>query len=239
MRIDRFLSQQGLGTRKGVKKIINACRVKVNNRIVTDNTIYIYGDDIITVDDKQIENLPYITILLNKPEGYISSLIDETYPSILNLIPERYKKRVKIVGRLDADTTGLILLTDNGVLNARLTNPNYHIQKRYKVIVNHILKPSLVDIFSSPIDIGRNEVVQPDKLEIVDEYTAYLTIHDGKYHEVKRLFGKFSYDVVSLERVNLATLSLGDLKRGEWRLIQGEEYLSLLSSVHLKKEDTL
>ena len=239
MRLDRFLSQQGLGTRKGVKKIINACRVKVNNRIVTDNTIYIYGDDIITVDDKQIENLPYITILLNKPEGYISSLIDETYPSILNLIPERYKKRVKIVGRLDADTPGLILLTDNGVVNARLTNPNDHIQKRYKVIVNHILKPSLVDIFSSPIDIGRNEVVQPDKLEIVDEYTAYLTIHDGKYHEVKRLFGKFSYDVVSLERVNLATLSLGDLKRGEWRLIQGEEYLSLLSSVHLKKEDTL
>ena len=110
MRLDRFLSQQGLGTRKGVKKIINACRVKVNNKIVTDNTIYIYGDDIITVDDKKIENLPYITILLNKPEGYISSLIDETYPSILNLIPDKYKKRVKIVGRILLDLSYLLIM---------------------------------------------------------------------------------------------------------------------------------
>ncbi len=239
MRIDRFLSLNGFGSRKSVKKYFHKGEVKINGEIITDYSTDITGCDVIEVNGIKVSNQPYITIMLNKPEGYLSSMIDERYPSVMNLIPEQYRKRVRIVGRLDYDTTGLLLLTDNGVLNSRLASPKYHIPKTYEVTVNHILKPGLVDIFKAgDIDIGRGEKAASSELVIKDEYHADITIHEGKYHEIKRLFGKYSYDVIKLHRQSLGPINL-DVEVGKTRLLSRDEYLQLLKITHIKLEDSL
>ena len=240
MRLDRFLSMNGFASRSGSKKIINQQRVKVNGVITTVNDLQISGNDIITVDDIEVENIPYITLILNKPEGYMCSMIDEKYPSVMHLIPENYQKRVRMVGRLDQDTTGLLILTDNGVLNSRLANPKYAVEKTYEVTVNHPLKQDLIEIFKvGNIDLGRDEFSSTAKLEIHDDYHAALTIHEGKYHEVKRLFKRFDYEVVKLQRVRFGPLNLGDIPLGQFRRINEDEYQNLLDLTNLKKEEQL
>ena len=239
MRLDKFLANKNIGTRKTCKQIINKLRVKVNGAITTKNDMQITSDDIVEVDNKVIENESYVTLLLNKPEGYICSTIDEKYPSVMNLIPKEYQKTLRIVGRLDVDTTGLLLLTDNGVLNARLASPKFNIPKTYKVRVNHLLKKELVDVFlKGNIDIGRNEVVTKAILKIIDDYNCEITIFEGKYHEIKRLFGKFSYDVISLERIKFSFLEL-DVEKGKYRKLDKNQYKKLLQDVKLNVEDYL
>ena len=239
MRLDRFLANKNIGTRKSCKQIINKLRVKVNGVVTTKNDMQITSDDVVEVDNKVIENESFVTILLNKPSGYICSTLDENYPSVMNLVPSVYKKRLRIVGRLDVDTTGLLLLTDNGVLNSRLASPKYNIPKTYKVRLNHLLKEELVDIFlKGNIDIGKGEVVSKAILKIIDEYNCEITIFEGKYHEIKRLFGKYNYDVISLERIKFSSLSL-DVEIGKCRKLDKNEYINLLQDVKLNVEDYL
>lgn len=240
MRLDRFLSLHGFGSRRSSKKVISNGRVFVNGKMTTQNEMQITTQDKIEVDGEEIENVPYLCLLMNKPQNYMCSMIDERYPSVLHLVPEIYQKQVRLVGRLDADTTGLLLLTDNGVLNARLTNPKYHVEKTYAVTVNHILKPELVDTFAQgQIDLGQGDIADKSKLVVLDEYHAELTVHEGKYHEVKRLFGKFGYDVLALKRISFGPVQLGDLKEGTIRKATEEEYVALIQATGLKKEETL
>jgi 16S rRNA pseudouridine516 synthase len=239
MRLDRFLSVHGYGSRRASKKVLKNNSITVNGVIVKDYTMQIKGDDVIIVNGKVIPNTPYIAMIINKPSGYLCSMKDENYLSVMNLIPEEYHSRMRMVGRLDQDTTGLLILTDNGVLNARLAHPKTQVEKTYYVTVNHILRPTLVDLMNQEIDIGRGEIARPSKLEILDEYHAYLTVSEGKYHEVKRIFGHFSYDVVDLKRVRFGPIQLGELEEGKIRILSQEEYESLLEITHLKKEEQL
>ena len=239
MRLDRFLSLHGFSSRKQAKKIVRDGRIQIDEEVCFDYTRSIDGNNKVFFDGKEIENLPYATLMMNKPEGYQSSMIDERYPSVMNLVPESYRKRVRLVGRLDNDTTGLLLLTDNGILNSRLANPKHGVPKTYEVYVNHILHPDLIEKCKQPLDIGRGDIAHVDELEILDESHARITVHEGKYHEIKRIFGKFNYDVLSLKRVRFGPLSLGELKLGECRLLTEEEYDSLLDLVHLQKRDQL
>lgn len=239
MRLDRFLSIHGFGSRRASKKVLKNNSITVNDVIIKDYTMQINGNDVIKVNGKLIPNTPYFVIMMNKPVGYICSMKDENYPSVMNLVPEEYKVRARMVGRLDQDTTGLLLLTDNGVLNARLAHPKTMVEKTYYVTVNHILRPTLLELMNQPIDIGRGEVTRPSKLEIIDEYHAYLTVSEGKYHEVKRIFGHFSYDVVDLKRVKFGPINLDNLNEGEYRLLNQEEYNSLLEVAKLKIEEQL
>ena len=239
MRLDRFLSMRGIDSRKSIKKVIRDGRVEVDGKKVFDFAMEIHGNNRIVLDGIEIENEPYVTLMMNKPESYMSSMIDERYPSVMNLVPDKYRKRVRLVGRLDNDTTGLLLLTDNGILNARLANPKHGIQKTYLVEVNHLLKPGLEEAVKQPLDIGKGETAHVDNLRILDEYHAEITVHEGKYHEIKRIFGKFSYDVIHLKRMAFGGLQLGDLEIGKCRLLTKDEYLALLESVHLKVEDQL
>ena len=239
MRLDGFLSKNGFGSRKSVKKLILNSRVKVDNNVILDVGYKLNENNIITVDEKIIENISNVVLILNKPTNYISSLIDERYPSVINLIDEKYKRDLRLVGRLDYDTTGLLLLTDNGILNARLTSPKYHIEKIYQVKVNHLLKDELVEKFNQPNDIGRGEITRPAKLKIIDNYNAEITITEGKYHEIKRLFGKYNYDVIALNRISFGPIKLNDLEIGKYRKLKEEEYILLLEAVNMNKEEYL
>lgn len=239
MRLDRFLANSGLGSRKACKKIIRNNDIRVNGIRVTDGEMLISGTDKIEVNGKEIPNSPFVTLMINKPSGYMCSMIDENYPSVMNLIPDLYRKRVRMVGRLDQDTTGLLLLTDNGILNARLAHPKTKVEKTYLVKVNHLLRPTLVDLCNQELDIGRGEIAAPSKLEIIDEYHAYLTVHEGKYHEVKRIFGHFNYDVEELKRVRFGPIELCDLKEREIRVLNEEEVDKLLLATGMKKGEQL
>ena len=239
MRLDRFLSLHGFSSRKQAKKIVRDGRIQIDGVVCMDYTRSIDGTNKVFFDGKEIESLPYVTFMMNKPEGYQSSMIDERYPSVMNLVPDQYRKRVRLVGRLDSDTTGLLLLTDNGILNSRLANPKHGVPKTYEVLVNHILRPDLAERCKEPLDIGRGEIAHVDELEVLDESHARITVHEGKYHEIKRIFGKFGYDVLELKRIRLGPLSLGDLEKGQCRLLTEEEYDSLLSLVRLAKKDLL
>lgn len=239
MRLDKFLSVHGFGSRRSSKKVLKNNSITVNGEIVKDYTMQIKGSDVIMVNGKMIANTPYVAMILNKPSGYMCSMKDENYPSCMNLIPEEYRERMRMVGRLDQDTTGLLILTDNGVLNARLAHPKTQVKKTYLATVNHILRPTLVELCNQEIDIGRGEIASPSQLEIIDEYHAYLTVSEGKYHEVKRIFGHFNYDVVELKRVKFGPLELGDLEEGKTRILSEEEYDALLDITHLKKEEQL
>lgn len=239
MRLDRFLANRNIGTRKTCKQIINQLRVKVNGQITTKNDMNITSNDIVELDNKIIKNESNLTIMLNKPSGYICSTCDERYISVMKLIPIEYQKRLRIVGRLDVDTTGLLLLTDNGVLNSRLASPKYQIPKTYYVKVNHLLKEELISIFKQGnIDIGRGEKVSKALLNIIDEYSCEITIFEGKYHEIKRLFGKYSYDVIKLKRIKFDFLSL-DVEEGKHRILTSDEYSRLLQDVKLNVGDYL
>ena len=239
MRLDRFLSLHGFSSRKQAKKIVRDGRIQIDGIVCMDYTRSIDGTNKVFFDGKEIENLPYVTLMMNKPEGYQSSMIDERYPSVMNLVPDQYRKRVRLVGRLDSDTTGLLLLTDNGILISRVASPKHGVPKTYEVLVNHILRPNLVERCKEPLDIGRGEIAHVDELEVLDESHARITVHEGKYHEIKRIFGKFGYDVLELKRIRLGHLSLGDLEKGQCRLLTEEEYDSLLSLVRLAKKDLL
>lgn len=239
MRLDKFLCMRNFGSRKSCKKFVRNNEVIINGKRILDGEYQIKGEDEIFVNGKRVFNNPLTTIMLNKPEGYICSMQDENYPSVMNLIPKEYPNTIRMVGRLDQDTTGLLLLTDNGVLNSRLASPKHQIEKKYKVCVNHILRPTLVDLLNNNIDIGRGEIAKPSKLEIIDDYNCYLTVSEGKYHEVKRLFGHFNYDVIKLERVKFGPIELSALPLGKCRALTDEETKELLKAVKIKEEEVL
>lgn len=237
MRLDRFLAEANFGSRKHVKKMIKDRRIRVFDDIITDpgfsldpDSAEVYFDDVI---------IPYqktLYYLLNKPKDYMCSTIDELYPSVLNLLPEIYQKRLRIVGRLDADTTGVLFLTDDGKLNNYLANPKNHIEKTYRVTLNHDLSPALVDRLRSPVDIGRGEISSPCKLEIVNPNVGLLTLMEGKYHEVKRIFHHFDLEVIDLDRIKFHQFEYGNLKLGEYRRIEEKEIEGLLDRVHPERK---
>jgi 16S rRNA pseudouridine516 synthase len=239
MRLDKFLAHTCYASRNVAKKAIRRKLVKVNGQFVTDYEFEINGNDVIEAEGKEIPNRPFVVVALNKPEGYMCSMIDELYPSVMNLFPDIMRSRLRMVGRLDQDTTGLLLLTDNGKLNQRLMHPKTEVPKTYLVEVNHPLREDLPALCNQPLDIGKGEIALPSKVEIIDEYHAYITVSEGKYHEVKRIFAHFSYLVTKLKRVSLGPIQLGDLEEGKYRELNDEEVDWLFEAAKLERTENL
>ena len=178
------------------------------------------------LDDEIINYLEYEYYILNKPAGYISALEDNRYPVIIDLVNTR-RKDVVPVGRLDLDTEGIILLTNDGQLNHRLLSAKYHVDKKYYVELESDIDESAIDTFARPLDLG-DFITLPAKLEILDKRSAYLTISEGKYHQVKRMFEAIGNKVIYLRRDEFGPLKTGDLKLGEFRELTEEERKELL-----------
>lgn len=233
MRLDKFLANENFGTRKHVKKMIKSRLVKVDEiEIIDPGFLFNPEVSVVKVEDKIVTYNKSLYFLLNKPKDYMCSNIDELYPSVLRLLPEQYFNRLRIVGRLDADTTGVLILTDDGKLNNFLANPKYSVGKTYKVTTNHPIPLSMVDEVSKPVDIGRGECSSPAEMEIIEDKVALITLYEGKYHEVKRIFHHFSLEVMELDRISFHDFTYGDLKPGEYREIKTDEIDHLLKLVH-------
>ena len=224
MRLDRFLRASGQGTRKEVKQLIKDKRIMLNNEIVKDPSINIdeYNDDI-KIDGEKITYHLFYYILLHKPKGYVSATEPEkNYPPVTDLVSEYEFASLFPVGRLDVDTTGLLLLTNDGKLAHKLLSPKFHVDKKYIAEVDHPLSKDIIPSFENGIMLN-DEMTLPCKLKIIDEYRAEVILHEGKYHQVKRMFAHFGYTVINLHRSEFAFLNLDNLKLGEYRLLTPKE----------------
>lgn len=227
MRLDKFLSNNGFGTRKEVKDLIKKGYVSVNDndKIKFDQSID-PTVDIIKVDDEIIEYKENYYFLMNKPKGYISATEDYKQDTVLDLIPEYAYLHLFPVGRLDKDTTGALILTTDGELTHRLISPKYHVDKIYYVEVDKILDPSIKDKFEHGLKLDGEELL-PSKFEYLDEHHARVTLHQGKYHQVKRMFEYFGYTVINLHRETFAFLTLKGIEEGDYRELTDEEVSKL------------
>lgn len=232
MRLDRFLANSGLGTRKEVKEYIKALRVTVNNHLVKSEKFSIDEiNDVVCFDNEKVNYQEFYYILLNKPEGYVSSTLSEgKYPPVTDLVNEFSFAKVTPVGRLDVDTTGVLLLSNNGILAHRLLSPKYHVDKTYLVTTDYSIQKEMVVAFEKGVVID-GEKLLPAKLEILSNNEARVTIHQGKYHQVKRMFAHYGLTVVKLVREKFAFLEIGELNLGEYRELTKEEVNNLLSLV--------
>ena len=230
MRLDKYITYSGVGTRRGVKKYIRRGHIKVNDQIVYDPSFSVdENKDVVYFDDQLLDYQEYRYVLLYKPKGYVSTTIEERgHPPVTDLVADLGYKNLAPVGRLDCDTTGLLLLTNDGKLAHRLLAPKFHVDKSYLVETDYPIPLDLPEKFLKGVQV-LDYVTLPAKLEILEKNKAIITIHEGKYHQIKRMFLTCGCKVINLHRLSFAFLTLGDLKEGEYRLLKEEEIERLKS----------
>lgn len=231
MRLDKFVSNSTNYTRSQVKKLIKLKRVYINELVAKDpSTEIAIHFDIISLDNQELKLPSPFYYMLNKPAGYICSN-DSDQPTVLDLIELSHKKKVplQIAGRLDKDTTGLVLLTNDGHWNHRVTSPVTNCFKHYRVMLEKPLQPSLVDLFQSGLHLNKEKdakvkFTRPADLQIINDYHANLAIQEGRYHQVKRMFAAVGNRVLKLHRYRIGALELDlSLAEGEYRPLNSEE----------------
>lgn len=235
MRLDKFLADQGLGSRKEVKKLIQNGMITVNNHYVKRPNQHIdpFNDQIAYLGEL-FTYQEYYYVLLNKPEGLISATEDNIHETVIDWVALDYANVPLFpVGRLDIDTTGLLLLTNNGQLSHQLLSPKKQIEKTYIAHVDGVLDEEAVSMFERGIDLG-DFITQSSKLLILsmdaDQQMAIaeVTITEGKYHQVKRMFEAVGCKVTQLHRIKMGPLVLdASLSIGEYRELTDEEKDSL------------
>ena len=220
MRLDKFLANMGVGTRSEVKQLLKKGSVKVNQNIVKLPKLHVNpNSDEIMVNDEVVSYIDKVYIMLNKPKGYISATEDELHPTIIDLIPEYAHLNIFPVGRLDKDTEGLLLVTNDGQFNHEVMNPNKHVSKTYEVYSKHPITQFDIDEFKSGIELSDGKL-KPAILKKVDDYVSHVTIYEGKYHQVKRMFHSIENEVLELKRIKIAQLELDhNLDLGSYRLL--------------------
>ncbi len=228
MRLDKFLANAGIGTRKEVKKFLKKNLVSVNEEIVKKPEMHINPEeDVITFDDIPIEYEPVVYLMMNKPAGYISATEDDEHETVIDIVPEYMHLDLFPVGRLDKDTEGLLLLTNDGKFSHQLMSPKHKVPKKYYVEVDGHISENATEIFKKGIDLG-DFTSSPSELEIIenDESSkAFVTIYEGKFHQVKRMFQSIGCEVTYLKRIQIADLELDELlELGEYRHLMEEDF---------------
>ncbi len=217
MRIDKLLADSGFGTRSAVKKILKSGQVTVNDIVITHADYKVSPDsDRIVCLNQTIKYQQYEYFLLNKPAGYVCARKDNVYPTVMELLPETMCSGLFPVGRLDADTEGLLLITNDGGLAHRLLSPKRHVDKVYDADIDGIVCADDVNAFAAGLDIGDEKPTLPAFLSVrsVDNttYTSKITVtlHEGRFHQVKRMFHAVGKEVTHLKRTAMGSLSLDE-----------------------------
>ena len=224
-RLDKVISMQTEYSRKDVKKLVLSKRVTVNGEIVLKSDIKV--DDIndeILIDGKKLNIQKNIYLILNKPMGYISATEDKTQKTVLELIDSKYSHRELFpAGRLDKDTTGMMIITDDGVFTHNILAPKKHIKKIYEVTIDIPVTDDMKIAFEEGVKLN-DGICKAAKLEKIREYEARVTLVEGRYHQIKRMFGCFGAKVVKLHRICMGNLYLPeDLEEGKSRELTEKE----------------
>ncbi len=223
-RIDQWLSRCGYCSRREARSWVRDGRVQVAARRA-DSVDQRAAAGEVTVDGEALEGPHGLLVLLNKPAGRVCSHQASEGPSIYDLLPERWQRRnpaINSIGRLDQDTTGVLLLTDLGDLIQRWTSPRHKVPKVYEVTVDAPLDESLIPLFASgTLQLpGEDSPCAPARLQILDVHQARLELTEGRFHQVKRMFGVTGRTVTRLHRSRFGEIELGDLEPGKWRLLE-------------------
>ena len=223
-RLDKIIATQTEYSRKEVKELVNKKRVIVNGEIVCKSDIKIDNNAEIKIDGCVINVKKNVYLILNKPQGYISATEDKSQATVLELIPEEYSHRnIFPVGRLDKDTTGLMVLSDDGEFAHNVLSPKKHVKKIYEVTLDIPVTKEMQIAFKDGIKLI-DGICKAADLEITGEYTCVVTLVEGRYHQIKRMFGCFGGKVIKLNRIGMGNLLLPkDLKLGECRELREEE----------------
>ncbi len=224
MRLDKFLAHHLGISRTIVNKELKAKKVTVDGAIIKSGAHQLSPKQTVEYDGFKItpitENRYF---MLNKPKGYVCSTDDPDHPTILYFIDEPMPEKLHAAGRLDLDTTGLVLLTDDGQWSHRITSPKHHYEKIYLVTVERPLSADLIKVFNNGIQLkSEKSLTKPAKLNILDDFHAELTISEGRYHQVKRMFAAVDNHVVELHRKQIGNIKI-DIPEGEYRPLTQDE----------------
>ena len=227
MRLDKYLVATGCCTRSVAKKQVRAGAVTINGTVPKSSDADVDPDmDTVTYCGERVVYRKYIYIMLNKPQGYVSATEDAREKTVLDLIPDEVRSRGMFpCGRLDKNTLGLMLLTDNGDLAHRLLSPKHHVQKTYKFTSKIPVTQEQADKLSDGVALEDGYVTKPAIIELIgDGDQGYITLVEGKYHQIKRMLEAIDNKIVYLERITFGPLRLdSSLERGQWRYLSDEE----------------
>ena len=224
MRIDKFICKSTELTRTEAKKVLKSGEVRVNGEIVKNAATQVHENNTIEIDGQILTARTSRYIMLHKPLDTICSNVDEGYPSILNYIEVDKAFDLHIAGRLDADTTGLVIVTDDGRWSHNIISPNKECSKTYRVWLRSPVNESAIDKFKIGVQLqGETGLTKPGILEVIDDKEVLLTITEGKYHQVKRMFAAIGNKVVGLHREQIGCVKLADLPLSEWRYLTEDE----------------
>ena len=234
MRLSRFLSAAGIGSRRHCDELIAVGRISINGEICTNFSVQPSARDYVKVDGKLVRAAPALTIMLHKPAGFVSTRKDpHAHDTIFDLLPQKFS-RLFNVGRLDAQTEGLLLLTNDGELAQRLTHPRYQTEKEYEVTLDHAWDPALtakllrgIFLDGKRAKIARLHSISPPRLRVV--------LLQGLNRQIRRMFEAVGYRVKHLVRVRVGNLRIGDLPRGHWRMLTARELDSITQPMTASK----
>jgi 16S rRNA pseudouridine516 synthase len=239
MRLDKVLSNLGYGSRKDVKAFIKKGLVAVNGEIVYEPELHIDPNkDQCTINGEVIDYREFIYLLMNKPAGYLSATEDNHQPTVLDLIEPKFRAFEPYpVGRLDKDTTGLLLITNDGELTHQLLSPKYHVEKVYRAILQNPISAEDILRFETGIDLKEGTTL-PAKLKAINNdhpVEAEIEIVEGKFHQIKRMFHAIGNEVVQLQRIQMGNLYLNtDIPQGSYRELTEDELSALRTLVKEK-----
>ena len=231
MRIDKLISDMGLASRKEASLIAKRGGVLVDGEPVRDLSRHVDPEkNVISFLGKQVSFRKYTYVMLNKPEGYVSATDDKINPYVTELLPPELRKMELFpVGRLDKDTVGLMILTNNGQLAHRLLSPKHHVTKDYRFCAADALPDGVERDFCEGVTLADGYECKPSKIVLnSDRKSGVITLTEGKYHQIKRMIAAVGSKITYLERIRFAEIPLDEsLERGEWRYLSTEEISEL------------
>lgn len=247
IRLDKYLSDHTELTRSQIKKKVASGLVKVQDAVIKDAGYKVSADDVIEMEGQQICGQQYQYLLFHKPAGIVSATGDAREETVLDAVRRGgfagegqapfLAKDLFPMGRLDKDTEGLLILTNDGAMAHRLLSPKFHVEKTYLVQLNIPVSEEDVIRMKEGVDIGEKWLTKPAEMKILAEKECLLTITEGKFHQVKRMFHQLGKEVVYLKRVEMAGIRLEDsLEKGQWRQLTEKEIEKLKEQADGKKE---
>jgi len=226
MRLDKFVCKSTELTKIDAIEHINIGNVSVNGIVILNEKTQVHENNTVLLKGVKLKTRDFRYIVMHKPAGTICSNVDEYYPSLFNYLAVDKLSELHIAGRLDADTTGLVLITDDGRWSYNITVPTNECHKTYRVGLSYDIRDDVADKFKSGIKLqGEAKLTLPAVLEIISQREVLLTITEGKFHQVKRMFAAVGNRVVSLHREKIGEITL-DVEVGQWRYLTADEIKS-------------
>ena len=234
-RLDKLIASQGLLSRNDVKTMVKRGEVSVNGAIVKDSSIKVSYEDDIKIKGESLSQTEYVYIMLNKPKGVVSASEDKRDKTVVDILPDELKrKNLFPAGRLDKDTEGLLIICNDGELCHNLLSPKKHVEKTYYVCLDKLLSMEAEEQVCTGVYIEKDVKSMPATLERITDDKVHLTIQEGKFHQVKKMFHAVGLEVIYLKRISMGGLKLDEsLKEGDFRPLTLDEinYLKGLTNV--------